>query len=289
MFAWIFRTLNAHIITTRLELVRKPLKVLFLVSQFFAKRSQRTLKNKTQWTVINNFDSNLKLKVDRSRMMGASFFWTGLHEVREFIFLHRYLKKEMVALDIGANLGEYTLFMAKRLPLGRVFSFEPMKDICHLLRENVTLNNFNNVTIFEYGLSDKNQTMFLHEIDDGNEGLGTFYPGAKKSTRAEEILLRSLDQKFPSFDVARLDFIKMDVEGAELFALKGAKNTIQKFRPLVMVEISEENYRAAGYATSDVMNYFNELNYNPHQVNKTGDLVICNALPSFGNVIFVPR
>jgi hypothetical protein len=122
MLAWIFRSLNAHIITTRFDVaVRKPLKVLLLVSQNFARRSRKTLINKSTWTVIDNFDGNIKLKIDRSRSMGSAFYWAGFHEYREFIFMHRFLKPDMVAIDIGANLGEYTLFMAKRLSNGKVF------------------------------------------------------------------------------------------------------------------------------------------------------------------------
>jgi len=289
MLAWIFRTLNAKIITTQFEFVRKPLKVVLLISQQFVKGSAQQLHGKHTWVIINNFDGNIKLKIDRSRMMGASFFWTGIHELREFIFLHRFLRPDMVAMDVGANLGEYTVFMAKRLARGRVFSFEPMKSIRDLLVENINLNGFSNVQVFDYGVSDRKQTLNFHEIDDGNEGLGTFYPGLKKSTKHEEILLKPLDEEFSSLRFDRVDFIKIDIEGGELFALKGAAVTIRKYRPLVMVEVSEENYKAAGYATSDVAAFFGRENYKPYTVNKKGDLVECSEMPPFGNVFFKPQ
>jgi len=139
--AWFFRSFNAHIITTRFEWVRKPLKVLFLLSEKVKSRSLKKSDGKRHWEIIQNFDRDIRLKVDRSRSMGASLYWTGLHELREFIFLHRYLKKEMVALDVGANLGEYTMFMAKRLTEVRVLSFEPMELVRSQLQENVRLNN----------------------------------------------------------------------------------------------------------------------------------------------------
>ena len=60
MLAWIFRTLNAKIITTQFEFVRKPLKVVLLISQQFVKGSARQLHGKHTWVIINNFDGNIK-------------------------------------------------------------------------------------------------------------------------------------------------------------------------------------------------------------------------------------
>ena len=195
----------------------------------------------------------------------------------------------MVALDVGANLGEYTVFMAKRLREGKVLSFEPMALIRTQLQENVRLNDFKRVDIFDFGLSDKKQTLNLHEVDDGNEGLGTLFLGNKKSKGSMEIALESLDEKWDSFGLNRLDFIKIDVEGSELFVLRGAARTIAKFRPLVLVEISEENFKAAGYRTADVETFFKEINYQAKRVNKEGQLINCTSMPLFGNVMFVPR
>src|SRR6267154_3857129 len=166
--AWIFRTLNAHLITTSFSWVRKPLKVLFLLSEKVKSWSLKKSDGKPHWEIISNFDKDIALKIDRSRSMGASLYWTGLHELREFMFLHRYLEKEMAALDVGANLGEYTVFMAKRLREGRVLSFEPMALIRTQLQENVRLNDFKQVAIFDFGLSDKKEQLNLHEVDDGN-------------------------------------------------------------------------------------------------------------------------
>lgn len=288
MLAWIFRTLNARIIATPYEWVRKPLKVLLLVSQKFARNSQKKLGNQSTWVVIDNFDVDIKLKIDRSRTMGASFYWVGFHEFREFIFMHRFLKKDMVALDVGANLGEYTLFMAKRLTNGKVFSFEPMDKMVKLLEENITLNGFNNVQVCPYGLAERNYQAQMHEVDDPHEGLGTFYLGERKSKLATDVDLRTLDSIFDSMKVNRIDFIKMDIEGGELHALHGGRSTLTKFRPYVLIEINSPTYKAAGYTVADVGIFFKGLNYIPHQVNKGGKLVACRSLPEFGNVIFVP-
>jgi len=289
MLARIFRALNSHIITTRFELIRKPLKVLVLFSQGFARRSMRHLNNKVTWVEIDNFDSDIKLRIDRSRVMGAAFYWIGFHEFRELIFMHLFLKQDMVALDIGANLGEYTLFMAKRLSSGKVFSFEPVIKLLTQLEYNIKLNGFSNVQICPFGLSDHNHISQVHEIDDSNEGLGTFYLGERQSKQSTDAELRSLDSESDFLRISRIDFIKMDIEGSELYAMRGAKNLIAKFRPYVLIEINASTYKAAGYSVADVESFFLNFDYQAHRVNKTGKLVLCKSLPDFGNVIFVPR
>lgn len=289
LLAGFFRSLNAHIVTTRFKLVRKPLKVLFLISGYFRSWSLRKPNGKPCWEVIDNFDKDIKLKIDRSRTMGASFFWTGFHELREFIFLHSFLKKDMIVVDIGANLGEYTLFMAKRLTTGKVFSFEPMQSIRKQLIENISLNGFTNVSVVALGLSDREQLLQIHEVDDVHEGLNTFYLGGRKSRSVQEVQLKTLDSQMVILKIAKIDFIKIDIEGSELPALLGARESIARWRPYVMVEINDLTYRAAGYSIDDVSSFFKELKYQPHELNKQGKLSATKVLPAFGNIIFVPN
>ena len=285
--ACFFRSINANIVTTHSAIGRKFLKLFFLLSFYFS-RWFRKLGGAPSFYIINNFDTDLKLKIDRSRSMGSSLYWTGFHEFRELLFLHRFLQPSMVAIDVGANLGEYTLFMAKRLHKGKVISFEPVKETFSLLTENVNLNSFNNVELLPFGLGSKSEEIIIHEIDDSHEGLSTLYPGDRKIARSFSIELRTFDDEFQSLKIASVDFIKLDIEGGELPALQGAKRMIEKFRPLIMIEINDLTYKAAGYSSLDVLNFFKEINYSAFGVSSDAQLEPCVQLPSFGNVIFKP-
>src|SRR5690348_13861870 len=126
MMDWIaacLRSVNAKQVGEDRWIVQKFLKVFYGVSIIFHKYFGRGQKSNV--IIIKNFDSNLKLKLDSSRSMGAAIFWTGFHEFHEFLFLHKFLSADMVFVDIGANLGEYTLFAAKRVQRGKVLAFEP--------------------------------------------------------------------------------------------------------------------------------------------------------------------
>ncbi len=284
--AYLFRLINTRLITAKTELERKLIKPFFLLSIYINRWTQRPAGSPSEMILISNFDANLKLKVDRSRAMGASIFWTGFHEYREFLFLNHFLSQEMIAIDIGANLGEYTLFMAKRLSKGRIFSFEPMEKMLPLLNENIRINNIENVTVLPYGLADKNERITIYEIESSHEGLTTAYLGGRSIRSHRMIDVIRLDDEFPKWGLSALHFIKIDIEGGELKALLGAKETIEKYMPVVLIEINDFTYQAAGYTTADIERFFNELNYQPYKVNNRGVLEPCMTLPSFGNIIY---
>lgn len=289
MIDWIaagLRSMNAKQVGENRWIVQKFLKIFYGISSACYRIFGSPKKSKV--IVINNFDGDLKIKLDISRSMGASIYWTNFHEFHEFLFLHKFLSAEMVFLDIGANLGEYTLFAAKRTSKGKVLAFEPLPRMYSQLQENVDLNQFRNVVISKYGLAETTGVLPIHEIENVHEGLSTFYPGDRKIKEKIEVPLKSFDQELKTFGVNRIDFMKLDIEGGELGALRGARNAISRFRPVVMVEINEPTYQAAGYSSLDVYQFFESLNYRPFEIDKQGNLYESNGIASFENIVFKP-
>lgn len=289
MLARFFRWNNSKLITTDNLIVEKILKIFLFLSLIVYRRATPSSAGRSCPVIIHNFDADLKLRVDRCRAMGSALFWTGFHEFREFQFLHRYLKRDMVFVDIGANLGEYSLFAAKRLTGGKVLAFEPLTSIRAVLEENIQLNGFDNIRVFPFGLSSREQMLTIHEFEDVHEGLATFFPGDRKSKSAKQVELKRMDDVLSSYDPGRIDFVKIDIEGGELNALKGCQSMIEKYRPIFMVEINEETYRAAGYGVNDVLHFFAEVGYKPYEIRKRGAIARCEKLPKFDNIVFVPE
>ena len=281
--AGFFRKINSQIVTTNSAFLRKILKVTLLLSY---RLSQVAWDGKNEEVVIRNFDSNILMTINPLRSMGKVIYWTGFHEVKELMFLHRFLTPEMVFLDIGANMGEYTLFAAKRLNCGHVYSFEPWPYMQKALEENIALNSFDNISVMHYGLSDKNGELPIFEVKHKHEGLSTLYPGDREIKAQHAIELKVLDNEFVNLN--RLDFVKIDIEGSELLALKGARRSIEKFRPYVMVEINNITYEMAGYTSLDILDFFLSMNYHPFLIDRNAKLRPCTTLPSFGNIIFKP-
>jgi len=280
------RSMNARLVGEERWIVQKFYKVFYALSVVLYKNSAKP--SSPAWIVIGNFDRDVKIKIDRSRSIGAAIYWTGFHEFHELLFLNRFLTRDMVFADVGANLGEYTLFAAKRVKNGKVLSFEPMPKMTALLQENIKLNGFQNVRVMNYGLSDKEATLPIHEIEGADDGLSTFFIGDLKSRGTTEASLKALDAVAGELGIQRIDFIKMDIEGAELYALRGAVNTIRKYRPTMMVEINSHSYKSAGYSVEDIFKFFSDLSYQAYEIKKQGELVPLNSIPQFKNVVFRP-
>jgi FkbM family methyltransferase len=198
----------------------------------------------------------------------------------------------MVFVDIGANQGEFSLFAAKRLTKGKVLAFEPMNFFYDLLNENIGLNQFKNIETFHYGLSDvsKELPIYLGKEGEGeHEGLGTIFPSQDRNRFVQNIDLKVFDDVVKTFNLSRIDFMKIDVEGAEMLVLNGSREAIKKFRPSVMIEINDATYRAAGYSVEDVKLFFKQLNYSLCIISKGGVLKKSDVTPEFCNAVFVPN
>ena len=288
MMARFFRWSNSKLIVTDNFIASKILKIVFYLSLLVYRRSRPSAVGVSCKEIIDNFDSDIKLHIDRSRSMGSALYWTGFHEFREFLFLHRYLKPDMIFVDVGANLGEYSLFAAKRLSKGKVLSFEPLPSIRKVFEENVRLNGFNNIDVYPFGLSAVPETMPIHEFEDVHEGLATFYPGERHG-KTISVELKRLDDVVIQGGFRTIDFIKMDIEGGELKALEGSRLVIERFRPAFMVEVNAVTYQTAGYATEDVFDFFNTVSYRPYTIEKQGRIEMVGDIPRFANILFMPQ
>ena len=224
---------------------------------------------------INDYDRDLKLRLDKGSSMGSAIYWQGYYSKEELMLLGRILQRDSIFVDVGANNGYFTVFAAKRVPDGRVLSFEPVSSLFENLRHNIALNNFNNVDAFKLGLADGSRSeldIFSSANDSNFDALATIYPDSHRSTRLETIALSSLDKISDELKMSRIDVIKIDVEGAELDVLRGAHNILTQFQPLILIEVNKETYTSAGYAITDVTDYLQGFNYSFQIVGNNGSL-----------------
>lgn len=178
------------------------------------------------------------------------------------------VKKGDIVLDIGANIGYYSVLLAKLVgPNGRVLSFEPTKYFGQVLKKNLEANNSNNIEIFNLGLSDKEQELEIH-IDGPSATLHDSVTAPH--TNSEIIKLVPLDDFIKELDMERLDFIKIDVDGHEPFFFLGSEKTLEKFNPIILLEVSHLHYLRAGFTAWDFYDFLKIRNYKIyHEVNLT--------------------
>ena len=140
-----------------------------------------------------------------------------------------------VAADIGANVGNHTVVLAKFC--ARVTCFEPRLNIEDTLRKNVSHNALTNCTLVAAGLSDKADVAPLYLGDNAEGGSTTFVHGLTSGTRESvDAPLLVGDEYFSQSGIDRLDIVKLDVEGMEANVVLGMKNTIKKYQPIFLME-----------------------------------------------------
>ncbi|HJZ98590.1 MAG TPA: FkbM family methyltransferase [Candidatus Solibacter sp.] len=201
----------------------------------------------------------LYLGADLSRQA----YIAGCFEPNEFALLDRLLKPGMTFIDAGANEGYYTVFAAKRVgSAGIVWAFEPSSRELERLRENLRINQIE-AKVFPCALADAGGTADLaigESEHAGQNTLGRFaYPIAQ--ARTEPVELRRLDDLVAEFSPARIDILKIDVEGAEWRVLNGARETLRKCSPVILFEMSEDSLKSQGSSREQVLELIRDAGY----------------------------
>jgi len=240
---------------------------------------------------ITDYDGNLKLRIDRWGYMGSRIFWSGFHAHDEICVLRKLLNRHSVFVDAGANFGEFTIFAAKHA--ASVLAFEPLPKVYAALEENVSLNQFVNVRLFQLALGENSATLPMYSCIDGelnnNEGLSTLYISDNRSTQVASVSVEPFDDVFDESGYKRIDVFKVDVEGAEIEVLRGARTSIKRYRPVLLVELNSLTCEAAGYTVADLSNEIRTLDYEICHILRGGRLEILSGNPTYANVACFPK
>jgi FkbM family methyltransferase len=196
---------------------------------------------------------------------------------------------DLTIIDVGANAGLVSLSLAadSEPKITVVYAIEPSRRTYAILKENCSLNPSLQVKPYRLALSDTNGTLSL--TSDGGTGNHLVQSGRVHSERVKAQTMESFCR---TERINRVDGIKIDVEGAELLVLKGAKEVLRRDRPVIMIEIQEEWTRRFGYKALDVFTALQEYQYcclTPTGTPiKDGRAFTKNAMKEY-NFVFVPE
>lgn len=218
----------------------------------------------------------------------------GMFEAAELAFVQRFLKPGMTVLDLGAHHGLYTLLASKCVGRdGKVIAFEPSPRERKALRLHLKLNRCKNVDVQELALGDKQTTADLHVVDDWAAGCNSLRPPdvAARTTPVPVSIVR-LDDWLIEHRIERVDFIKLDVEGAELTTLKGAAKLLKRApRPAILAEVQDARTLPWGYPAKDIIEHLQSIGYRWFKSGLDGSLASLppNQTEFDGNFIAVPE
>jgi FkbM family methyltransferase len=204
----------------------------------------------------------------------------GWHQATELPILATSLSHGEVVLDIGANVGLWSLILSKAVGAnGKVFAFEPTQITYNTLTENVALNSLTNVVTLPYALSNHNgQVRLYHDVDASRNSFGETRL-TNVASAYEEVSTRTLDSLIAELHLEALDFVKIDVEGAEPLVFEGARNTLARFRPTILFEVSPKALAALGFRCESPLEILSDLSYRFYELD-SGKLTEIKRCPT---------
>ena len=218
----------------------------------------------------------------------------GDFESSELRFVESYLQAGMTVLDIGAHHGLYSLLAAKRVGRnGRVRSFEPSPRERKSFKRNLRINGFRNVQIESFALGSSAGRAELFLVEGAEDVCNSLRPPAAEVTTTKvSVEVRPLDEYLQRQKIEKVDFIKLDVEGAELEVLRGAKRLLSSAeRPMILAEVQDIRTAPWGYRAEEIIRHLEELGFGWYGLSEAGSLIALDTTATSydGNYVACPN
>ncbi|MFX1445593.1 MAG: FkbM family methyltransferase [Promethearchaeota archaeon] len=218
-----------------------------------------------KWLLKPHSIQGHKMYLDTTDSLGLSS--SEFHENFETQLVRNLIKKGDTVLDIGANIGYYTLIFAKLVGReGKVFAFEPDLENFNLLKKNVKINGYRNIILVNKAVSNKNgkEKLYISIYNKGDHRIFDVNDGRKYI----EIETIKLDDYFKNYN-GNIDFIKIDVQGAEGGVIEGMLNLLEKNRDLkILSEFVPSLSTLFGFKPKEFFNMLLKNGFKPNYIDE---------------------
>ena len=195
------------------------------------------------------------------------------YEPEESSVIRRIAPQIDTMLDVGANIGWYSIMVASINASAAIHAFEPIPKTFSRLLVNCDLNNARSIYCHNYGLSSEPGKFPFYFYPEGSGNASIKNLANNDDAQLLFCELRTLSQvQDDILRTARVDFIKCDVEGNEIFVLQGGLSVLQKHKPILLVELLRKWCAPFGYHPNDVFILLAELGYSAYTVSSHGFL-----------------
>lgn len=213
------------------------------------------------------------MQLNPTEHIQQQLFWYGNYEKELGDLISRVLKPGDLFLDIGANIGYFSLLASAKEPLCKIIAFEPAPNIYKKLEENISLNNFKNIRIVNAAAGEVSGENDLFISGPDNLGMSSFKQPENFSGEIEKVKTVSIDDWVRVSGLHKLDLVKIDIEGSELSALKGMKTVLANFKPLLLIEINPETLAMFSLKATDIFYYLNQFNFSAYEISEGSKLI----------------
>lgn len=185
-------------------------------------------------TGVHSIGYGLKMQLSATDFVDLSIYFDSYEYMVRKVLTKR-LRHSTGFLDIGANIGYYSLIASRLMPSGAVYAVEANPNTLQVLRRNLSLNHCANVEVFPFAVSDYDGVtdMFV-PLNDTHGGAALKNHDWEKYDKLH-ISVHRLDDKL--LHVPKIDLVKIDIEGAEMHALRGGRELLKKHKPVVVSEM----------------------------------------------------
>jgi FkbM family methyltransferase len=260
----------------------------------FAERRKRWSSLKRP--VLMRWVADLLVAVWPNNEMSRVLFLTGTYEPNELTWMSEVLARGMTMIDVGAHMGLYSMIASKLVgESGLVIAVEPSVREFQRLTSHVALNGLHNIRCLQMAASDSSGWAKLRvawEWNSGHNTLGRSLGREVVPVGEEDVRTESIDALVANQGLERVDLVKIDVEGHEPKVLAGAIETLTRFRPRLLVEVSEETLRRQGASVEAVLAFLEGYGYALNQFSDvTGQLAPLSRPVGTGsrNLVALPR
>jgi FkbM family methyltransferase len=172
------------------------------------------------------------------------------------------VQPHFTVLDIGANIGMTALEFAKKVQNGKVVCFEPSPSNFAQLSENISINSFKNIIASNTGIGTVAGQFKLFNVVDNNPGMKRILTDAESQDfESETIVVDTLESQLEKLNTAEVHAIKIDVEGFEMEVLKSATAILRKYKPILFIELDDNNLKDQKSSALLLIKYLIGLDY----------------------------
>ena len=219
--------------------------------------------------VVKEVFNNIKLNLYKDSSLSESLY-KGDFEYQEVQFLNSFLKPNDVFVDIGANIGYFSIIASKRVASnGKVYSFEPTVKTYERLEESLKLNHCDNVQTHQVALSDKCEQREFTSSTDGFDAYNSLESPSQGASFSKNIVqTQTFDFFQKENNIPTPTLIKIDVEGWEIPVIQGMKEMLEKKdAPILIVEFTEDNAQLSGFTCADLFDLISSFGYSLYKYN----------------------
>jgi len=254
------RQLDKH---TYIDSMHRRHQALFDYTELLQDSEVKDIEISADGVVVTSRRFGMKFVCDRynKRIAPIESLNFGRYERDETDMVLKLMPSDGCFMDIGANVGWYSILIAKAIQGAYVYAFEPIPSTYQLLLRNIALNNVDGIHTHNFALGEREQVVQFYFHPENSDSASSVNILERQDTQLLAVPVHRLDDVMASLS-QKVDFLKCDVEGAELLVLRGALHTIERDKPVIFLEMLRKWAAKYGYHPNDIIDLLVEYGYH---------------------------